>query len=586
MGHLEESRALCALRVESDNYSPQVSGKPWPALVGDHHAASPKIPTWCRRAAASVAAVAATAGLALLVLTLVVHPGQQSMPTTAPPGYSKLWGIQGELWDPAGKLPDFSFAGYRQGNAPLPNPPVTRSVMDFKQPGMSDTDVLQAAVGWANSQPLEEGDESYIVLSIPEGSFTLEERITINRSRVVLRGAGVGKTVFDVPKSLTDIYGPDNTTETGGYVNWGGFFTIKGTYSHGGALAIVTGTANRGSPKLQVIDASQLKVGAYYDMWWTDTNGTLLGFMFDNKAPFNERAIGHRVVKYTTKIVGISRQTVTLERPLPYPIGPDIASIEFVVGSFSVVESGVEGLTLRFKWELYAGHHCERGWNAVELEGVGDCWARDIEAVNPDSGILINRAASITVTGVTISYTKTRANDIPNPFRQPTNADGHWGICYSISHDCLMENFTFSGHLNHDVGTGMGGQWGVFANGRMEDGNLDLHRGNAGPTLYTNIDVGKGSKALASGGPSRAGPNAQAFTTWWNIMSEQPVDPNYSNTATGDCNFGASINLVGVNLKEEKIAAMCDSWWFERNLTGPANMHEAQLARRMKQRAG
>lgn len=29
----------------------------------------------------------------------------------APAVYSELWGEEGELWDPAGPLPDFSFAG-------------------------------------------------------------------------------------------------------------------------------------------------------------------------------------------------------------------------------------------------------------------------------------------------------------------------------------------------------------------------------------------------------------------------------------------------------------------------------------------
>ena len=34
--------------------------------------------------------------------------------------YSPLWGQQGELWDPNGKLKDFSFVGYHQGDDPVP----------------------------------------------------------------------------------------------------------------------------------------------------------------------------------------------------------------------------------------------------------------------------------------------------------------------------------------------------------------------------------------------------------------------------------------------------------------------------------
>ena len=93
------------------------------------------------------------------------------------------------------------------------------------------------------------------------------------------------------------------------------------------------------------------------------------------------------------------------------------------------------------------------------------------------------------------------------------------------------------------VGTGSSSKWGVFVNGVLSDGNLDLHRSArgqggsvciggrhrssaaaspprcaradpccchprralAGPTLYTNISVGRGTNALESAGPESSG---------------------------------------------------------------------------------
>jgi activating signal cointegrator complex subunit 1 len=43
------------------------------------------------------------------------------------------------------------------------------------------------------------------VLSIPAGKYTLTDKLVITNSRVVLRGAGSGKTVLNIPKSLTDL---------------------------------------------------------------------------------------------------------------------------------------------------------------------------------------------------------------------------------------------------------------------------------------------------------------------------------------------------------------------------------------------
>lgn len=41
----------------------------------------------------------------------------------------------------------------------------------------------------------------YLVLAIPPGVYALTERLLIKRSRLVLRGAGMGRTVLAVPKS-------------------------------------------------------------------------------------------------------------------------------------------------------------------------------------------------------------------------------------------------------------------------------------------------------------------------------------------------------------------------------------------------
>jgi hypothetical protein len=43
--------------------------------------------------------------------------------------YSSLWGAAGEAWNPAGRLPDFAYAGYHAGEAKIPAPPASTSSM-------------------------------------------------------------------------------------------------------------------------------------------------------------------------------------------------------------------------------------------------------------------------------------------------------------------------------------------------------------------------------------------------------------------------------------------------------------------------
>ena len=61
-----------------------------------------------------------------------------TLPVTAQT--SELWGVNGERWDPRSRLPDFSFAGYHSGEAPIPNVPRGVSVKEFGAKGDGQTD--------------------------------------------------------------------------------------------------------------------------------------------------------------------------------------------------------------------------------------------------------------------------------------------------------------------------------------------------------------------------------------------------------------------------------------------------------------
>src|SRR5215203_3630950 len=56
------------------------------------------------------------------VHTVVFQTSLAGGASTTTCAHSSLWGAAGERWEPAGRLPDFSYAGYRAGEAELPTP--------------------------------------------------------------------------------------------------------------------------------------------------------------------------------------------------------------------------------------------------------------------------------------------------------------------------------------------------------------------------------------------------------------------------------------------------------------------------------
>ena len=71
----------------------------------------------------------------------------------------------------------------------------------------------------------------------------------------------------------------------------------------------------------------------------------------------------------------------------------------------------------------------------------------------------------------------------PAPHQLPPPSCRPWRLPCSpaaFAQDILFDGWDFQGSLQHDVGTGFAGQFGVFMNGRSSDGCLDLHRCGAG----------------------------------------------------------------------------------------------------------
>lgn len=70
------------------------------------------------------------------------------------------------------------------------------------------------------------------------------------------------------------------------------------------------------------------------------------------------------------------------------------------------------------------------------------------------------------------------------------------------------------------------------------------HSLRAGPhhNLWSNLDLGKGSRPYASSGSAVRGAHAARLNTWWNIHASSASKPTL---ALPECGYGALANFIG-----------------------------------------
>jgi len=475
--------------------------------------------------------------------------------------YSALWGRAGERWSATGRLPDFSFAGYRCGEEPLPTVPQVANVKAFGAKGDGRTDDSQAFL-----DAIAAGKRGAIY--VPPGRYRITKILEIKRSGVVLRGAGADKTVLFFPTPLNDIrpnWGATTSGRRTSNYSWsGGFVWFKGSF-RSKPIAAVTGEAKRGGKSVTVSSTAGVKVGQWIEISVRDDESrSLVAYLYSGD-PGNTskiRPASHRT-SMACRVTAVTPGRIAFDRPLRFDIRlawrPEVRRFDP-----DVTESGVEDICFAFPKRKYKGHFTELGYNAVAFSGVAHCWARRLRIVNADSGIMAG-GTFCTIRGVTFALDGGQPGG--------GNVFGHHGV--SLRNDNLFTEFDFKVRFIHDI-TVSRSAGNVCSNGRGVDLCFDHHKRAPHENLFTNIDLGAGTRMWRCGGGRDLGRHCGARETFWNIRAAR------GQRHPGG--FGpASMNLVAVQT-DQPAEMNPNGKWFEPIAPGairPQNLHEAQRARRL-----
>jgi hypothetical protein len=431
---------------------------------------------------------------------------------------SRLWGLSGEAWTSYSRLPDFSQAGYRSGQAPIPNFPIQVNVKDEGAVGDGATDDTQAFL-----KAIAQADHGAVY--IPAGRYVITQQLKIDRSNIVLRGAGRTKTVLYFPKSLTEAVGPGKTWAPGGSWSWSGGFLFFSGHDAGKLLTPITTPAKRGDDTIFVLSTATLHVGQEVRLVLTDDKGTLGNYLYAGQGLAPSEAVGTKPVDFPVTIQAIKKNQVIFNRPLRVDIRLAWHPVLYA-SQPTTRDVGIEDLAIEFPETLYNGHHKEAGYNAINFEGVTDGWIRSIRITNADSGILFRRGTThCTATDILLDAGPKRARRGYGAPGEATDVEvyGHHAlVVLGLAQDNVFCDFKIEVRFIHDITVSAYSAGNVFTRGSGVDISIDHHRRAPYENLFTEIDAGQGARLWEYGGDREDGPPAGVRETFWNIRTDRP----------------------------------------------------------------
>lgn len=482
------------------------------------------------------------------------------------PLHSALWGRNGEAWQQGGRLPDFSYAGYHRGERDLPGDGLvgTTSVRDFGAVGDGQSDDTAAF-----RRALEASAGKTVL--VPPGRYLITDFVDIRTPGTVLRGAGRDETILSFPTPLNEIHPNWGATTTGqrtSNYSWsGGFVRIRGELRRK-AIARIIEPAHRGARSLVVSETDGLGPREAVRLVQGDTpQNTLARHLYAGDPGSVENLRGRTSTAFVARITQIHAGTgrIDLDRALRTDVRLEWRP-RLLPASSTVEESGIVDLGFEFPRTPYRGHFTELGFNAVALAGVRNCWVRRVRIRNADSGIFVS-GENNTVEDVLIESER----EI-EPARKAT---GHHGITMG-GQDNLLRRFEFTTRFMHGITVTHRSAGNVVAQGRGVDLSLDHHRYGPHANLFTDIDLGVGSRMFQSGGGAALGRHSGAHETFWCIRADRPQG--------WPVGWGPDLmNLVGVESDQPSVTSS-DGRWFEvidPDRLSPCNLYEAQLERRL-----
>ena len=272
-------------------------------------------------------------------------------------------------------IPDFSYAGFRNGEVPLPN----LAVVDSIGPIAGDnTAHLQEAIDATGAWPLMANGMRGALLLLP-GRYEIHSTIKIQHQGVVLRGSG-SETDVD---SNSVLIGVGNVPEERDLVQVGNqgntFWTGRKT---GSQSNIINEYIPVGSRSIQVAQPELYSMGDQVIIFQPSTDAWLASINYgdtDSDDPWEPGQIDVVFNRYIAA-VNLEESKIILNSPIYDHLDRSLSqSYMYILDEPNIVKNiGIENIRITIETASSTDENHAR--NAIRLIGVEDCWVKDVVA--------------------------------------------------------------------------------------------------------------------------------------------------------------------------------------------------------------
>ena len=286
-------------------------------------------------------------------------------------------------------LPDFSFAGYQNGEADLPQVEVVRTLEAVEG---DNTAHIQSALDEVSQMPLNDNGLRGALL-LKAGIYEIHGTIMIRESGIVLRGVGDGKD----PENNTVLFGIGNVPSGRDIVLVGNGKNVSWDKEVPGSRSLITNQfVPSGSRSLKVTAPELYSEGNNVVIHHTSTDAWLNSIDYGDTGTDSPWSPGEIDMIYNRYINGVDfeENKIILDVPIFDHFDLELSQAKiFVLDKENIKQQiGIEHLRIDIQTEGELTENHAR--NAIRLIGVEDCWVSNITALHFIYAAIDTRVAS------------------------------------------------------------------------------------------------------------------------------------------------------------------------------------------------